>query len=211
VAADRQWLKQMLKKRTASSFQLFVKDTPIEDIKDIRERSIELSKRWKALPSETRLAYEERSRQLKVQRDEILLNLPDFKKKQLDRARRECRKKHKQTHPPKPPNPYILYQQQLWKMEQEQPTCPAYNDFVKIAGQRWKMLSSEAKVPFIEASHRLRTTYFQRRDEAAERMRLIKVQQNLAKEAINQHKKNLKNLKNHNDQHTSTASILSSI
>lgn len=196
--ADRQWLKNAIKSRSASSFQLFAKDLlesneEIKALKDIRVRSARLSALWKAQPPEVRHSYDQRAEQAKTERLNQLANLPAFKKKQVDRARREYRRVLRESHPPKPPNPYLLYQKDAWQHEVQKPHHLAYRDFVKLSSQRWKTeLTEEEKKPFVEAAQVCRANYFVRRDAASARLKAVKQQKREANRALQLAKKRRK-------------------
>lgn len=201
LQADRQWLKAMVKSRTASSFQLFVKDIlnsqeDVRALKNIRERSARLSALWKSQTPEVIRSYEERAERLKVDRINQLTNLPEFKKKQVERARREYRRVLRESHPPKPPNPYILYQQATWQEEARKPDHMSYRDFVKLASQRWKNeVTEEEKQPYVDAAKVQRANYFVRRDAAVARLKEVKQQKRNANQTLAAQQKRRKGAK----------------
>lgn len=196
--ADRQWLRNAIKSRSASSFQLFAKDMlesndEIKALKDIRARSARLSALWKAQTPEVIRSYDERAERAKTERINQLASLPAFKKKQVDRARREYRRVLRESHPPKPPNPYLLYQKEAWKNEVQKPHHLAYRDFVKLSSQRWKTeVTEEEKKPYVDAALVCRANYFVRRDAATARLKAVKQQKREASQALQSAKKRRK-------------------
>lgn len=181
--ADRKWLKAMIKKRTASSFQLFAKDAVttqpdlMRQLKSMKERSMRLAAWWKAQPPEVVQNYKERARQLKVTRANQMASMPEFKKKQVARVRRAYMKVMRESHPPKPPNPYMLFQKDQWQQESQKPSHMEYRDFVKVVAQRWRAdLTDEQKRPYVDAAQVQRTNYFVHRDAASARLKAAKQQ-----------------------------------
>ncbi len=204
---DRAWLKSMIKTRTINAFQIYVRDIiherpELRAIKPFKVRTNTLAKMWAEAPAEVRKAYEERASHAKIDRLNTLSNMPEFKKKQVILARKEYRRSLRATHPPKPPNAFLLFLRESWGAEKKKPSHMKYFDFQRQQGDTWKVMSEAQRKPYMERAAVQREAFLVRREEAQKRVKALKDQERAAKAAQNAQKKAGLELPAKEPQHT---------
>lgn len=170
VKADQKWLRDVMKTRSSSSFQIYVREKIDEDAakysrNGISERSTMFSKMWKSEPDEVKFRYKQLALKAKVDRTNELASLPTFKKKQVARARAESKRAFRECHPTRPMHAYLLFQQDEWKMEKLKANPMPYVEFIKQSAERWKLVSEERRQTYESRVEKQREVYFQKRNE----------------------------------------------
>lgn len=184
--ADRSWLKDMLKRRTPSSFQIFTRETIAADPKTFEgkggsELSSHLSKIWREQSEETKYKYKQLALAEKVERANKISALPDFKKKQIALARAETKRVSRECHPSKPLHAYLMYQQDEWKREKRKPEPMPYAEFLKTIPEKWSKISEERRKAYDDRVAKNREIYFKTRNDISKNLKLAKQQKRTKK------------------------------
>jgi len=146
------WMKNMLRSRVSSGYQLFLREKRMEteELKGLKfgDCTSLIAKLWATFTSEQKQSYNDRSKELRVQKKKEIAELPAYKKKLYDREKRLQKAKLKAKRPTRPSNPFMLYLNDRWKTEKEKNTDMKYRDMMTMASKEWDTLSETDKFEY---------------------------------------------------------------
>jgi hypothetical protein len=153
--ADLQWKKTILKSRAPTGYQIFIKEKrqtndQLQKIK-FGDGTTILAKLWQMLPEENKKVYHDMAEKMKVERQQYLDSLPNFKRKEYDRCRIRLRhiNKEKDNGLLKPKNCWIFFLEEKHAKAKESGSVLKYIDLRALAAKEWKeTMTEEQKLPY---------------------------------------------------------------
>lgn len=178
---DKKWIEREANKRPHTAYQLFLKDEmelrkPLPE-NGFKEANRQISEKWKIVTPKLKQHYEGLSYQAKQQHKNILANLPKYKRKLIDQARKKQKLAKRIIPDKKPRTPYIRYLQARKKEEEAKGINHKYPELMKLAGLEWRSLSEDKKKPYLEAYEKERDSWQKKKQKALEKQKLLKEQQ----------------------------------
>ena len=166
--ADRAWMHSMVEERTMTGYNLFLKQKrdsceDLQKITDFAARTKILAKMWNEMGADEKQPYVNEAQKLKDERHALMENLPEFKRKQIQRERRRQLNLQKSQRPPRLANPFMRFLSDQWKKEKaKQAGVPGlqFTDVMQIASRAWKTeMKEEEKLPYKRQFQEAKKTY----------------------------------------------------
>jgi hypothetical protein len=148
---EKTWLAEMLKKRTATAYQCFMKaeareleasnSTPLS----FEEKQTSICSKWRSLSAEQKQQYQEQAARLAEQKKQERAKLNKYQKRTLRKAQK-LKKKESGILPKRPLNSWMLFLGQCTQQSQNSGKTRAH--IIKEAKERRDMLTNEERKAF---------------------------------------------------------------